>query len=257
MKRLVLAGALAVVAAGQTLASDLPPPSPVPPPRAPAAYMPPINFGFNLGYGFGSSKWSDPTNFSDQGTTGDFNLNGFLVGPTIGANFQVDSRPRGLRTRNSWSRRNRVLSAAMLASARARSALAVDPGSVKIGFSPDDRFGNAVDRILFYGTAGGALVDISAGVSSASGSPFQRSTKAGWTVSAGIEAALSENLTVRIEYLYMKLQNATCNNAPAPALNSGWLRTSPARSSTTSTISAAETTISGSRRSPSALTSTP
>src|SRR6516164_10244854 len=42
MKRLVLAGALAVVAAGQTLASDLPPPSPVPPPRAPAAYMPPI-----------------------------------------------------------------------------------------------------------------------------------------------------------------------------------------------------------------------
>jgi outer membrane immunogenic protein len=191
MKRLVLAGALAVVAAGQTLASDLPPPSPVPPPRAPAAYMPPINFGFNLGYGFGSSKWSDPTNFSDQGTTGDFNLNGFLVGPTIGANFQVDSRPRGLRTRNSWSSRNRVLSAAMLASARARSALAVDPGSVKIGFSPDDRFGNAVDRILFYGTAGGTLVDISAGVSSASGSPFQRSTKAGWTVSAGIEAALS------------------------------------------------------------------
>jgi outer membrane immunogenic protein len=95
----------------------------------------------------------------------------------------------------------------MLASARARSALAVDPGSVKIGC-------NAVDRILFYGTAGGALGDISAGVSSASGSPFQRSTKAGWTVGAGIEAALSENLTVRIEYLYMKLRNAALTLRP-------------------------------------------
>jgi outer membrane immunogenic protein len=42
---------------------------------------------------------------------------------------------------------------------------------------------------------------------------FQRSTKGGWTAGAGIEAAFGENLTARIEYLYMRLQNSSCTNA--------------------------------------------
>jgi len=67
-------------------------------PRAPAAYVPPISpvynwggvyFGFNLGYGFGTSKWTDP--HEPPGSTGNFNLRGFVVGPTIGINFQTDS----------------------------------------------------------------------------------------------------------------------------------------------------------------------
>ena len=98
MKRWLLAGTLALAAGGQGLASDLPPPAAPPPPRAPAAYAPPvvavynwggIYFGFNLGYGFGTSNWSDPTDLG--GTTGNFNLRGFLTGATIGANFQTDS----------------------------------------------------------------------------------------------------------------------------------------------------------------------
>src|SRR5437660_6778018 len=67
MKRWVLAGALAFAAAGHTLASDLPPPPPAAP-RAPAAYVPAITpaynwggiyFGLNLGYGFGTSNFTD------------------------------------------------------------------------------------------------------------------------------------------------------------------------------------------------------
>lgn len=97
MKRWLLAGALAFAAAGQGLASDLPPPALPAPPRAPAAYVPPVSpvynwggvyFGFNLGYGFGTSNWSDP--LDPGGTTGNFNLRGFLAGATIGANFQAD-----------------------------------------------------------------------------------------------------------------------------------------------------------------------
>lgn len=42
---------------------------------------------------------------SGQDLTGDFNLNGFLVGPTIGANVQVDSFVFGLK-RSGLSGRN-------------------------------------------------------------------------------------------------------------------------------------------------------
>jgi outer membrane immunogenic protein len=64
MKRLVLIGALALASGSQALASDFPPPA-APPPRAPAAYIPPpspvynwggLYFGFNAGYGFGTSN---------------------------------------------------------------------------------------------------------------------------------------------------------------------------------------------------------
>jgi hypothetical protein len=41
-----------------------------------------VYFGFNLGFGFGTSNWSDPLNLSGIGSTGNFNLTGFLVGPT-------------------------------------------------------------------------------------------------------------------------------------------------------------------------------
>jgi outer membrane immunogenic protein len=65
--------------------------------------------------------------------------------------------------------------------------------------------------VLFYGTAGGALGDIAAGQSG----NFQRTTKGGWTAGAGLEAAFTENLTARIEYLYLKLGNSTCTSTAA------------------------------------------
>jgi len=97
MKRWLLAGTVALAAGSQALASDLPPPAAAPP-RAPAAYVPPpspvynwggVYFGFNLGLGFGTSNWSDPSD--PGGTTGNFNLRGFLAGATLGVNFQTDA----------------------------------------------------------------------------------------------------------------------------------------------------------------------
>jgi outer membrane immunogenic protein len=230
MKRLVMAGALAFVAVGQALASDLPPPSPIPPsPRAPAAYIPPITqiynwggiyFGFNLGYGFGNSTWSDPANFSGLGTTGSFNLKGFLIGPTIGANFQVDSFVFGAEADFDGSWIDGKKSSPFCANVGFGAGAQCE--TKNFWFSTlRGRFGYAADRVLFYGTAGGAIGDVSAGVSSGSGSPFQRSTKGGWTAGAGVEAALGENLTARIEYLYLKLQNATCNTASACGVDAG------------------------------------
>jgi outer membrane immunogenic protein len=73
------------------------------------------------------------------------------------------------------------------------------------------RVGYAADRVLFYGTGGGALGDVSMGQSG----NFQRMTKAGWTAGAGVEAAFTENLTARIEYLYLKLGNGFCTSPAA------------------------------------------
>jgi outer membrane immunogenic protein len=58
------------------------------------------------------------------------------------------------------------------------------------------------------GTGGGAFGNVSTGINGS----FQSSTKAGWTAGAGIEAAFGENLTARVEYLYMRLQNSSCTN---------------------------------------------
>lgn len=73
------------------------------------------------------------------------------------------------------------------------------------------RLGYAADRVLFYGTAGGALGDVAPGQSG----NFQRITKGGWAAGAGVEAAFTENLTARIEYLYLRLGNATCTSTTA------------------------------------------
>ena len=97
MKRLLIAGALAFAATGSVLAADLP--QAAPPPQAPAVYVPTvapvynwggIYFGANGGYGFGNSEWSDPNNLAAP-NTGNFSTTGFLVGPTVGVNFQTDA----------------------------------------------------------------------------------------------------------------------------------------------------------------------
>ncbi len=65
MKRILWAGAIALVAGGQALAADLPPPVA---PRAPATYVPTtvpvynwsgIYIGANGGYAFGTSSWNN------------------------------------------------------------------------------------------------------------------------------------------------------------------------------------------------------
>jgi outer membrane immunogenic protein len=209
MKRLLFAGGLFFAVLGQgvirpVLAADLP--EPPPPPMAPAAYIPTVipvynwgglYFGANAGYAFGTSNWSFPV-----GTTGDFNVNGWTTGATVGANLQADAfvfglegdfgavgikgtatcRPANCETRENW-----------LVTMRGRA-------------------GYAVDKILFYGTAGGAYGTILANTGPTTS--FADVKKAGWTAGAGIEAAFAENWTARLEYLYVDLQNGSFNGVP-------------------------------------------
>jgi len=208
MKRLLIAGALAFAAAGHALAADLPQPGP--PPQAPVAYIPTvapvynwggIYFGVNGGYGFGKSKQT-----STLGTTGTFNTTGFLVGPTLGANFQTDAFVFGIEGDfdASWM--------------QGTSGPAVCLGTVQCETKNTwlgtlrARVGYAADRVLFYGTAGGAFGNIEQGVK---GGSLASSSKAGWTAGAGVEVAFADNWTARVEYLFVALQNASFSAPPA------------------------------------------
>jgi len=79
----------------------------------------------------------------------------------------------------------------------------------RVGFLP-------TERVLLYATGGLAYGHLSADT------PFfplsWGSTRAGWTVGAGVEAAIDRNWSVKLEYLYMDLGNIGGGSAAATAV---------------------------------------
>jgi outer membrane immunogenic protein len=198
MKRILVTVMVSVVAATSALASDLPPPA-APPPRAPAVYLPPapvynwgsLYFGINGGYAFGHSDWSVP-----GATTGNFNANGGLIGATLGGNWQADAWVFGLEGDFDGSWIDGKAGVCGIPNCETKNKwIATLRG----------RFGYAADRVLFYGTAGGAFGNIIVNTSPT----WQSTSKAGWTVGAGIEGAFAERWTARVEYLFVDFSNAS------------------------------------------------
>jgi opacity protein-like surface antigen len=72
------------------------------------------------------------------------------------------------------------------------------------------RVGYAWDRLLVYGTAGGAFADVQA---AAGVLPFMSSTQAGWTAGVGLEYAVTPNWSAKVEYLFVDLGNVSCGAA--------------------------------------------
>ena len=200
MKRLVYAAVLSF-AAGQAFAADLPMPGPpVPPP----AYVPIATvynwtgfyIGANGGGAFGNSNWTDPI----DGPTGNFTVDGFLFGGTVGANYQMGAFVLGIEGDADWAGIDGTTFNASCAGFGCETKsnwLATVRG----------RVGYAWDRVLFYGTAGGAFANVQA---SAGGLPFYSATQAGWTAGAGLEYAFAPNWTAKVEYLFVDLADASC-----------------------------------------------
>jgi outer membrane immunogenic protein len=215
MRRLLMVVALAFAAVAPAAAADLPQPAP-PPPRAPVAYIPAtvavynwggVYFGINGGYGFGSSDWT-PSAGCGTNCSGSFSTNGGLVGTTLGANFQTDAFVFGVEGDIDWTDIKGTSASASCTGATQTGCETLNTwlGTVRA------RAGYAVDRVLFYGTAGGAFGNVEA---TAVGTSFgtNSSTKFGWTAGAGVEAAFAYNWTARIEYLFVDLANGSCTTA--------------------------------------------
>jgi outer membrane immunogenic protein len=201
MKRLLLAVGLAVVAVTSALAGDLPPSRSLPPPRAPATYVPFFTWngfylGINAGYGFGRSTWTDTIT---QATTGSFNVNGGLVGGTAGYNLQLSTIVVGLEGDIDWSN--------IKGSTTTNCVSTCETSNSWLG-TARGRIGYAFDRFLPYVTAGAAFGNVKGSV--AGFGNFSK-TQVGWTGGAGLEYAFFDNWSAKFEYLYVDLGTATCD----------------------------------------------
>jgi len=190
-----------------TLAADLPAPA-LPPPQAPAVYMPappPFSWtgfyvGGNAGYG-----WANSSGGMIGGTLGGVSFagpfsasgNGFLGGAQVGYNFQYGAGVFGVETDFQGT----VGSGTVSAVTDAVNATAKNPwfGTVR------GRVGYAFDRILVYATGGGVYGNSTlSGTAGVGPAAFSSSTTYwAWTAGLGVEAALGGPWSAKIEYLYV------------------------------------------------------
>jgi outer membrane immunogenic protein len=201
MKHILVTVMASVLTAGAALASDLPPPAAAPP-RAPAVYVPApplynwtgFYLGINGGWGFGKSDWSVP-GFD----TGNFNVNGGLIGGTLGYNWWFDGWVVGLEGDfdGSW------IDGKSSACTPLNGVQCETKNKWLATIRP--RIGYAADRALFYLTGGVAFGDVVVNTTS----NWQSADKTGWTGGAGIEGAFTDHWTARVEYLFVDLQNST------------------------------------------------
>jgi outer membrane immunogenic protein len=205
MKRILIAGALALATAAPAFAADLPPAAP-PPPRAPVAYVPAPVFswtgfyvGLNAGGAFGDSSWTTPA-----GSVGSFSTLGALFGGQLGGNYQIGQFVIGAEGDFDWQNLRGASAAGVCAPAIIGGCAVASNWIATIR----GRAGFAADRALFYVTGGGAFANVKP---STAALPYGGGTEAGWTAGGGIEYAFTDNWTAKVEYLYVSLQSATCS----------------------------------------------
>lgn len=140
--------------------------------------------GAMLGYTWGEYS---PESMSDVDD------NGYIAGGYAGLNFQSGSLVFGLEG---------DFAAAGLDESSGGMSIETDMiGNVR------GRIGYAFDRVLAYGAGGVAFANVKADDGSVSDENWQ----SGFTVGAGVEAAMTDNLLARVEYLYSDFGEETYN----------------------------------------------
>ena len=189
---------------GHVSAADLPTPS-VPAPLPAAIYnWSGFYLGINGGFGDGNSNWTNGA----VGETGRFPISGYLVGGTVGANYQVGQYVFGIEGDVDWTN----LHGGSSSTCGAISDLVPPPTGCqtqnKWVATIRGRLGYAFNNVLIYGGGGAAFGNIQTGLIPPS--TFDSSTEAGWTIGAGVEIAFAPNWTIKAEYLFIDVPDVTC-----------------------------------------------
>ena len=202
---IALAALIAAPFAAQ--AADL---SPSPAYKAPSYVAPVFTWsgfylGANLGYAWGTAKWTAPAATTKP--------DGFLGGATLGYNMQTGIWVWGLEGDFDYT---------------AIKGSAGCGGGVTCTFKDQwlattrGRIGYAGwNNVMTYITGGAAFADVkatSAGVS-------KSTMRVGWTLGAGLEYALWSNWSVKAEYLYADLGKESCCGGRTVDYNTNIVRT--------------------------------
>ncbi|WP_043752619.1 outer membrane protein [Methylobacterium nodulans] len=205
MRSILRLGALGCACLGPAaLAADLPrhaapPPLPVPPVFTWTGFYAGVNAGY--GFGSGSDSFTDPT-YGTISTGG--GRDGFVGGGQVGYNYQF--------TPGSGFVVGAEADIQGTTFGRSRTGLVGSAPFYDVGPSLDwfgtvrGRIGYAVDRILVYGTGGfayggGSLPSFAASYTG----PLPGTTRTGWAAGGGVEYAITDRLSARLEGLYVNL----------------------------------------------------
>jgi outer membrane immunogenic protein len=200
MKKLLVAGiAVAAFCAAPALAADMPVKGPVYK-AAPAAFSwSGCYIGAAAGYGWGSTNHTFTDGFPALRGT---DVNGGIIGGTLGCNAQTGNWVWGIENDFSWT------------GFKGSDPDIQNPAFFTIGTKVRwldtlrGRVGVANGPSLWYVTGGAAFADIVDFEHSAAVSQDVSKTRSGWTVGAGVEWAMSDpHWSWKLEYLYVDFGN--------------------------------------------------
>ncbi|MBB5752027.1 outer membrane protein [Prosthecomicrobium pneumaticum] len=187
-----LAGFVSVAQAADLTGYE-PAPAPVLAPAAPAFDWSGLYIGVHGGY-----AWSDID--YDSLTSGSFDADGLFGGVQAGYNFQNGPF---------------VIGAEFDFSLSDVSGDTFDGGTISTssdwGATARLRAGYAFDRFLVYGTGGLAVSDASASVE---GVGSDDKTLVGWALGAGVEAFVTQKVSLKVEYLHLDYGSETFDFGP-------------------------------------------
>lgn len=158
--------------------------------------------GVNAGYGFGTLS-REP---SAGGVVTENNTNGWGLGAQAGYNMDMGGFVLGGEADLQWSS---IGYEQDLGAAGTLKASVDGFGTVRA------RAGMAFDRVMPYVTGGVAFGNSTVSLTDpANVVTSQTNTHLGWTIGAGLEAAATDNITIKAEYLYVDLGAKTYTTAP-------------------------------------------
>jgi outer membrane immunogenic protein len=236
---LTVAGAISAQAADLPTRKEAPAPGFVPPPFTWTGFYVGLNAGgvwstgktettlYNAGFPLLTTYW--PTGSLGSGQSG------FIGGGQAGYNWQTGGFVLGVETDFDWtslSRNSNFVGSSFLWNGRndfltlngRRNLDWLGTTRLRAGWvaTPDN-------RLMFYGTGGFAYgggsrhFDVFDSLNgwdwNGSGS---NSTRTGWTVGAGVEYAITNNITIKGEYLYYNLGSSRTVTVANPAATLAW-----------------------------------
>jgi outer membrane immunogenic protein len=224
-KALLTITLVAFAAAGAAGAADLPVKAP---PMAPVPYnwtgcYVGIEGGGNWGRSNHTAVTPNPAN-NDRPIDKAFDLSGVLVGGTLGCNYQASNWVFGIENDLSWTNKS-------------GSAPDIPPFNIAATSQTSERWidtlrgrlGVAWDRVLFYGTGGAAFAGTAVNICAPRACAGDSQSRTGWVAGGGVEYAVWQNLSLKLEYLHADFGTGRYINPPVTTPAGGTIVTRDVR----------------------------